>query len=167
MPRRLRLEFEGAIYQVTAWGNARQKIVRDVADRQRLMPSNGPPAWRPTMVRRGRLRASAAAIAGCPSLFTSGNDVHDRRGTDEPREGAAIKVNGKLQRTRKLRRRHSDRGRAESASGKAGTRHAQRPLGSGGQLDLRTRPVVGRRCCRRASEAHVDQEPVARIEPWL
>jgi putative transposase len=37
MPRRLRIEFEGAIYHVMARGNARQKIVRDDADRQRLI----------------------------------------------------------------------------------------------------------------------------------
>jgi hypothetical protein len=37
MPRRLRIEFEGAIYQVTARGNGRQKIVRDSVDRRRLI----------------------------------------------------------------------------------------------------------------------------------
>jgi REP element-mobilizing transposase RayT len=37
MPRRLRIEFEGVIYHVMARGNARQKIVRDDADRQRLV----------------------------------------------------------------------------------------------------------------------------------
>jgi putative transposase len=37
MPRRLRIEFEGAIYHVMARGNARQKIVRDDADWQRLI----------------------------------------------------------------------------------------------------------------------------------
>jgi putative transposase len=37
MPRRLRIEFEGAIYHAMAWGNARQRIVRDDADRQRLI----------------------------------------------------------------------------------------------------------------------------------
>ncbi len=37
MPRRLRIEFEGAIYHVMARGNPRQKIVRDDADRQRLI----------------------------------------------------------------------------------------------------------------------------------
>ncbi len=37
MPRRLRIEFEGAIYYVMARGNARQKIVRDDADRRRLI----------------------------------------------------------------------------------------------------------------------------------
>ena len=37
MPRRLRIEFEGAIYHVMVRGNARQKIVRDDADRQRLI----------------------------------------------------------------------------------------------------------------------------------
>jgi REP element-mobilizing transposase RayT len=39
MPRRLRIEFEGAIYHVMARGNARQKIVRDDADRRRLVDS--------------------------------------------------------------------------------------------------------------------------------
>ncbi len=37
MPRRLWIEFEGAIYHVMARGNARQKIVRDDADRRRLL----------------------------------------------------------------------------------------------------------------------------------
>ena len=37
MPRRLRVEFDGAIYHVMARGNARQKIVRDDADRGRLI----------------------------------------------------------------------------------------------------------------------------------
>jgi putative transposase len=37
MPRRLRIEFEGAIYHVMARGNAKQKIVRDDADRRRLI----------------------------------------------------------------------------------------------------------------------------------
>ena len=37
MPRRLRIEFAGAIYHVMARGNARQKIVRDDADRHQLI----------------------------------------------------------------------------------------------------------------------------------
>jgi REP element-mobilizing transposase RayT len=37
MPRRLRIEYEGAIYHVMARGNARQKVVRDDADRRRLI----------------------------------------------------------------------------------------------------------------------------------
>jgi REP element-mobilizing transposase RayT len=37
MPRRLRIEFEGAIYHVMSRGNARQKIVRDDDDRTRLL----------------------------------------------------------------------------------------------------------------------------------
>lgn len=37
MPRRLRIEFEGAIYHVMARGNARQLIVRDDQDRRRLL----------------------------------------------------------------------------------------------------------------------------------
>jgi putative transposase len=37
MPRRHWIELEGAIYHVTARGNARQKIVRDDADRRRLI----------------------------------------------------------------------------------------------------------------------------------
>jgi putative transposase len=37
MLRRLRIEFEGAIYHVMARANARQKIVRDDADRRRLI----------------------------------------------------------------------------------------------------------------------------------
>lgn len=37
MPRRLRIEFEGAIYHVMARGNARQDIVYDDDDRRRLL----------------------------------------------------------------------------------------------------------------------------------
>jgi len=37
MPRRLRLEFEGAIYHVMTRGNARQDIVRDDDDRHRIL----------------------------------------------------------------------------------------------------------------------------------
>jgi hypothetical protein len=37
MPRRLRVEFDGAIDHVVARGDARQKIVRDDADRRRLI----------------------------------------------------------------------------------------------------------------------------------
>jgi putative transposase len=37
MSRRLRIEFEGAIYHVMARGNGRQKIVRDDTDRRRLI----------------------------------------------------------------------------------------------------------------------------------
>ena len=37
MPRRPRIEFEGAIYHVMARGNARQRIVRDDHDRERLV----------------------------------------------------------------------------------------------------------------------------------
>ena len=48
MPRRLRIEFEGAIYHVMARGNARQKIVRDDADRRRLLDG-----FEHTVVRHG------------------------------------------------------------------------------------------------------------------
>jgi hypothetical protein len=37
MPRRLRIEYEGAIYHVIARGNARQDIVHDDDDRRRLL----------------------------------------------------------------------------------------------------------------------------------
>jgi putative transposase len=37
MPRRLRIEFEGAIYHVMIRGNARQRIVHDDDDRTRLL----------------------------------------------------------------------------------------------------------------------------------
>src|SRR5271157_5846403 len=37
MPRRLRIQFEGAIYHVMAKGNGRQRIVHDDPDRQRLL----------------------------------------------------------------------------------------------------------------------------------
>lgn len=37
MPRRLRIQYPGAIYHVMARGNGRQKIVRDDADREQLL----------------------------------------------------------------------------------------------------------------------------------
>ena len=37
MARPLRLEFSGAVYHITARGNARQPIVADDTDRQRLV----------------------------------------------------------------------------------------------------------------------------------
>ncbi len=37
MPQRLRIEFEGNLYHVMARGNVRHKIVRDDADRRRLI----------------------------------------------------------------------------------------------------------------------------------
>jgi REP element-mobilizing transposase RayT len=37
MPRRLRIEFEDVIYHVMARGDARQNVVRDDADRRRLI----------------------------------------------------------------------------------------------------------------------------------
>ena len=37
MPRRLRIQFEGAIYHVMARGNGRQRIVQEDPDRQRLL----------------------------------------------------------------------------------------------------------------------------------
>ena len=37
MPRRLRIEYEGAIYHVMTRGNARQDIVDDDGDRRRLL----------------------------------------------------------------------------------------------------------------------------------
>jgi REP element-mobilizing transposase RayT len=49
MPRRLRLEFEGAIYHVMARGNARRPIVHDDDDRRRLLHD-----LERTVVRSGR-----------------------------------------------------------------------------------------------------------------
>ena len=37
MPQRLRIEFDGAIYHLMVCGNARQNIVHDDADRNRLL----------------------------------------------------------------------------------------------------------------------------------
>ena len=48
MPRRPRIEFECAIYHVMARGNARQRIVRDDHDRERLLDD-----LRRTMLRYG------------------------------------------------------------------------------------------------------------------
>lgn len=40
MPRRLRIQYPGAIYHVMSRGNARQKIVRDNEDRDRVIASS-------------------------------------------------------------------------------------------------------------------------------
>jgi hypothetical protein len=52
MPRQLRIGFEGAIDHVMARGNARQKNVRDDADRRRLIVG-----LESTVVRRGWVSA--------------------------------------------------------------------------------------------------------------
>ena len=65
MPRRLRIEFEGAIYHVMARGNARQKIVRDDADRQRLIEG-----LEQAVIRYGW---------ELPSYVVMGNHLHLRR----------------------------------------------------------------------------------------
>ena len=41
MPRKLRIEYPGAIYHVTARGNGRQAIFRCVGDRMRLLKRLG------------------------------------------------------------------------------------------------------------------------------
>jgi REP-associated tyrosine transposase len=46
MPRRLRIQYEGAIYHVMARGNGRQDIVRDDNDRRRLQEDLGRAAVR-------------------------------------------------------------------------------------------------------------------------
>jgi hypothetical protein len=37
MPRKLRMEYEGAIYHVMSRGNRREDIFRDAADRERFL----------------------------------------------------------------------------------------------------------------------------------
>ena len=67
MPRRLRIEFEGAIYHVMTRGNARQKIVLDDADRRRLIDG-----LEQSVVRHGWdllcLRRLGAAVTSCYGL---------------------------------------------------------------------------------------------------
>ena len=46
MPRRLRIQYPGAIYHLMARGNGRQDIVRDDADRDRLQQELGRAAVR-------------------------------------------------------------------------------------------------------------------------
>ncbi len=46
MPRRLRLQYPGAIYHLMARGNGRQVIVRDDVDRDRLVEDLGKAAVR-------------------------------------------------------------------------------------------------------------------------
>ena len=65
MPRRPRIEFEGAIYHVMARGNARQRIVRDDHDRERLLDD-----LRRTVLRWA-VENQATAGKGLPSDFVS------------------------------------------------------------------------------------------------
>jgi len=62
MPRRLRTEFEDAVYHVMAPGSARQKIVRDGADGGRL--TEGPEQ----AVVRYRSQVLCYVIMGSPRL---------------------------------------------------------------------------------------------------
>jgi hypothetical protein len=52
VPRRLRIEFEGAIFHVMARRTVRQRIVRDDADRRRLIDGLRP-ALQPTIAFAG------------------------------------------------------------------------------------------------------------------
>jgi putative transposase len=76
MPRRLRIEFEGAIYHVMARGNARQKIVRDDADRRRLIDG-----LEQTVVRHGWELLSYVVM---------GNHLHLLVKTPRPNLGAGM-----------------------------------------------------------------------------
>jgi putative transposase len=76
MPRRLRIEFEGAIYHVMARGNARQKIVRDDADRRRLIEG-----LEHAVIRYGW---------ELPSYVVMGNHLHLLVKTSRPNLGAGM-----------------------------------------------------------------------------
>ena len=54
MPRRLRLQYPGAIYHLMARGNGRQDIVCDDADRERLKEQLGKAAMRCSGRPRGQ-----------------------------------------------------------------------------------------------------------------
>ena len=76
MPRRLRIEFEGAIYHVMARGNARQKIVRDDADRRRLIDG-----LEHTVIRQA---------GSCSCYVIMGNHLHLLVKTPRPNLGAGM-----------------------------------------------------------------------------
>ena len=82
-------------------------------------------------------------------------------------ERAGIEVDVEDQRTGGLGLGHSDRGRAERASGKARAGHAERLVAGARELDVGALAVVAAGGCRRAPEARVDQEPAAGVEPGL
>ena len=71
MPRRLRLEFEGAIYHVMTRGNARQDIVQDDDDRNRLLIDLEPPG-------------SAAAAGELLAFVVLSNHLHLLLKTPQP-----------------------------------------------------------------------------------
>jgi hypothetical protein len=64
LPRRLRIEFEGAIDHVMARGDARQRIVHDDADRRRLLDG-----LERTAVRRKRELVSYVVMGNRPHLL--------------------------------------------------------------------------------------------------
>jgi hypothetical protein len=74
MPRRLRIEFEHAVYQVMARGNARQKIVRDDSDRRRLTDGS-----EQGVVRYGWQERRAPRQPPVPPLRKGGKGTGTRR----------------------------------------------------------------------------------------
>jgi hypothetical protein len=63
MPRRLRLQYPGAIYHLMARGNGRQDIVSDDVDRERLQEQLG----KALFAARGVFTPSPS----CPTTYTS------------------------------------------------------------------------------------------------
>ena len=76
MPRRLRIQFEGALSHVLARGDARQKIVRHDADRRRLIDS----------LRRAVVRHGWEVLC----YVIMGNHLHLLLKTPRPNLGAGM-----------------------------------------------------------------------------
>ena len=76
MGRRLRIEFEGAIYHVMARGNGRQQIVRDDEDRERLLED----------LRRAAVRCGWEVLA----FVFLGNHLHLLIRTPQPNLGRGM-----------------------------------------------------------------------------
>jgi hypothetical protein len=72
MARTQRIEYEGAVYHVTARGNERREIFRDDADREHFLRVLGD--WLLTMVpcfARGGIRGLARSPPGCSAIMAT------------------------------------------------------------------------------------------------
>jgi hypothetical protein len=82
-------------------------------------------------------------------------------------ERARVKIDVDDKRTGWLGFWHSDRGRAERASGKTRSRHSERLLAGVAEIDLGVLAVLASRGRRRAAKAGVDRQTVTSVEPGL
>ena len=89
-------------------------------------------------------------------------------GADHAGERAGVELGGDVERSGRLRLGHSDRGRAEGASGEARVRRGEPVFAVGAaERDPGAEGLLERRRGRRAAIGDVDQQPVARVEQGL